>query len=97
MFFSLIKDNKVDPLVTPIEPKRPSQGKQDVVKNNDTSASHKQSQQINKALLFFRESEEKHGFKGKTMTVEILLLFLPTNPNFHLPPQTSSFSPEYNA
>jgi hypothetical protein len=42
LFFSTIKDNRVDPLITPTEPKRPSKGKQDVAMNSDTSADHKQ-------------------------------------------------------
>ena len=52
---------------------------------------------MNRGLVFFSKSEEKHGFKMKTMTVKILLLFLPINQNFHLPPHTGPFSPEYNA
>lgn len=55
MFFSIKKDNKIDPLVTPTEPKWPPQGKQDVAKNSDTSENHKWSQEMTKALAFFRK------------------------------------------
>lgn len=75
MFSFIMKDNTVDPPVTLTEPKRPSEGKQDVAENNDTSANHKHSQQRNKALVFFRKTpppkkkrrkkKEKHCFKGE--------------------------------
>lgn len=63
MFFSTIKDS-VDPLVTPSEPKRPSEGKQDVAKNNDTSAHHKQSQQMEKAWCFSELRRKARTAKG---------------------------------
>lgn len=82
-----MKDNKVDLLVTPTEPKGPSEGKQDVAKNKDTSANHKQSQEMNKALVFFRKVRRKAWIQKENNDCENTIVDFARKPKF--PPSFS--------